>query len=401
MKQTVKKRIRFYIKFWIGSFVRFVTRIFYIFPVKNNRVLFHAYDAKHICCNPKYIFENLMKVYPNMFEYIWVLENNEEIETYKNTGELIRTVKPRSIGFYVAKASSKVCVINSASFPEIQLRKNQFQINTYHGGGSYKTAGTATKDADSKLYLKKLEWDQKNTSLSLSSSKYFSREVIRKQMTYRGEIYEYGMPRNDILIHGGSELIVDRVKKKYHIQDTTKIALYAPTYRDIENKYEKIDNNGVLEALNGRFGGEWVLFYRTHYLSHNACENQFIVDCSDYPDMQELLCTADVLISDYSSSIWDYSFTNRPCLLFTPDLDSYISSRGLDTPIETWGFPVCRDNTELITTIKEWSEETYIKHIEMHHSTLGSCETGKATEIVCQRICDVCFGSHENKSGEI
>lgn len=57
------------------------------------------------------------------------------------------------------KATSKVCVCNAGSFPELPLRKSQFQINTHHGGGAYKTAGAAIKGANSKTNLKKLQWD--------------------------------------------------------------------------------------------------------------------------------------------------------------------------------------------------------------------------------------------------
>lgn len=388
MELSIRK-IKFYVKFAAGCIIRILTRIFYLIPIKNNRILFHAYDAKHICCNPKYIFEYMIKQYPEQYEYIWVLNTDREIKSYPGS-ERIRTVKPRSLAFYIAKASAKVCVINSASFPEIQLRKSQYQINTYHGGGCYKTAGFATKDSESKLYIKKLEWDQKNTSLSLSSSKYFSNEVIRKQMTYTGEIFEYGMPRNDILINVSEDGLNDKVKSYYGISKDAKIVLYAPTYRDENNKYEAINSKVLLTTLNKRFNGTWVLFYRSHYLSDEIKHDERFVDCSDYPDMQELLYVANILITDYSSSIWDYSFTGNPCFLFTPDLDVYVNSRGLDTPIETWGFPVCKNNTDLMEAIVSWKEDVHINKMIQHHKELESCETGQARKYVCERINNIC-----------
>ncbi len=387
----MNRRTKNYLKYIAACSLRIVTRVFYVFPIKHNRILFNTYDGKHICCNPKAIFEGMMKRYPGQFEYVWTLDKDEEIQQY--IGEKIRVVPLRSLQFYIMKATAKVCVVNSASFPEIPLRKKQFQIYTHHGGGAYKTAGAAIKGADTKSNIKKLKWDAANTSLFISSSQYFTDEVIRKQKLFDGEVYAYGMPRNDKLVNHNYAEARNKVYAHYGLANSTHIVLYAPTYKDTsKNTYEPIDIKTVIEAAKNRFGGEWVFLIRTHYLGKNSDESKNAILATDYPDMQDLLAAADILISDYSSSIWDYSFTGKPCLLYTPDVDEYIANRGFDTPIETWGYPVCRTNQLLIETIQNWNEEQYNLSIKKHHDNLGSQETGQATEKVCERLYRECFG---------
>ena len=120
------------------------------------------------------------------------------------------------------------------------------------------------------------------------------------------------------------------------------------------------------------------------------------IDATSYPDMQELLCAADILISDYSSTIWDFSLMKKPCFLYCPDLDYYMNyDRGTYTPIETWPGILCRSNEELEQAILHFNEEEYIKKVEKHHRDLGSYETGHACEQVCRRIAEVCGISEE------
>lgn len=107
-------------------------------------------------------------------------------------------------------------------------------------------------------------------------------------------------------------------------------------------------------------------------------------DVSDYPEMQDLLCTADMLITDYSSSVWDYSFTYRPCFLFTPDLEEYKKKTDFYTPIEEWGFPICKTNEELRKQIEAFDENKFKQAMIRHHENLGSYEKGTATEEVAK-----------------
>lgn len=87
-------------------------------------------------------------------------------------------------------------------------------------------------------------------------------------------------------------------------------------------------------------------------------ENQKdVVDVSGYADMQELLCATDVLLTDYSSFMWDYSLTGRPCFIYANDLDQYKKERNFHTPITDWPFPMAERNSELQKEILGFDEK--------------------------------------------
>ena len=145
---------------------------------------------------------------------------------------------------------------------------------------------------------------------------------------------EYGMPRNDILVQQDVSRI-NQVRARIKVPDNVNLALYAPTFRADKAYQFELDPERTLKALKNRFGGKWILLYRAHYyLGDNLFDKEHILDVTAYDDMQELLLISNVLITDYSSSIWDFSLTNRPAFLFTPDADHYQNERAFYTPIE-------------------------------------------------------------------
>jgi len=110
------------------------------------------------------------------------------------------------------------------------------------------------------------------------------------------------------------------------------------------------------------------------------------IDASNYPDMQELLYAADVLITDYSSSMWDFSLTRRPCFLYATDLNYYDLDRGFYSDIHTWPYPLAESNSALIKNIKQFNNDQYQKNIQKHWDALGSYESGHACETVANYI---------------
>ena len=79
----MNRNVKNHIKYLGACALRVFNRVFYVLPVKNNRILFNTYDGKHVCCNPRAIFEELMEKYPGRFEYVWTLSKDEELRQYK------------------------------------------------------------------------------------------------------------------------------------------------------------------------------------------------------------------------------------------------------------------------------------------------------------------------------
>ena len=196
------------------------------------------------------------------------------------------------------------------------------------------------------------------------------------------------MPRNDCLV---KQTVPDKkksIRKKIGISEDCFAVLYAPTWREGLDQFELIDYEQIKAAFEKRFDKKCEILFRAHIYGKEKLSN--VIDLTKYPDMQELLYTSDALITDYSSSMWDYSLTGRPCFLYVPDLQRYIKQRSFDMDIHTWGFPVCCSNRELKQAIENFNENEFRKKMICHQNTLGSFENGKATIEAVKLIAQLC-----------
>ena len=132
-----------------------------------------------------------------------------------------------------------------------------------------------------------------------------------------------------------------------------------------------------------------------YFLTSSIPATEQVIDASSYPDMQELLCAADVLITDYSSSMWDMSLTGKPCFIYATDIADYQQERDFYTPINEWPFPIAQNNQELASVIQNFDEQKYAADVQHHHDALGSCETGHASQTVGDFIHSKCFADNQ------
>ena len=125
-----------------------------------------------------------------------------------------------------------------------------------------------------------------------------------------------------------------------------------------------------------------------YYLSDRAMASDapYLRNATDYPDMQDLLQCADVLLTDYSSCMWDFSLMHRPCFLYARDIAAYKGERDFYTPIESWPFPLAANNDELAEVIAQFDADRYREAVLRHHRDLGSTESGTAAKQCVDRI---------------
>ena len=100
---------------------------------------------------------------------------------------------------------------------------------------------------------------------------------------------------------------------------------------------------------------------------------------SGYPDGQKIISAADVLISDYSSILWDFSMTKKPCFVYAQDSDYYKDiDRGFSSDINSWPYPLARDNEELHKKILSYKSDVYKIKVNNHHFELNNFEQGNS-----------------------
>lgn len=376
-----------------------------IFHIKNNRIILINRLGLNYSDNPKYIAEYISKKYENKIQIIYPLKQCEGSILNDLYEKGICPIKFNSIKYFFYMMTSRVIVTNSGGFSYIPLRKSQYVINTWHGGGAYKKTGIYMYN-NSKLFRIDLKMSANKTNVFLSTNKRFSQTHSDALLVPIDKFLEIGMPRNDCMLN------IDiykknQIKQKLAISSDKKVVIFAPTYRKVgDNYFNKsvameydIDSKRVCEALKKRFGGEWIFVYRLHpTISANlSIDKSYEMNLSEYDDMQELLMIADVMINDFSSSMWDFMLTGKPVFLYAKDLEHYIKTTELFTPISEWPFPKSSSNSELVKNILNFDKEKYKSMCENHYKELGGCETGKATKIISKMIIQKCQTTGEEK----
>jgi len=155
---------------------------------------------------------------------------------------------------------------------------------------------------------------------------------LRDAFGFAGRMLEAGYPRNDVLSSPAAPALRARVREALGIADDVTAVLYTPTWRDDEFFADGTPNVELaldVDAFVREMGPGHVLLPRLHYMLTNRAEpvdREGVVDVSRYPDVHELYLAADVMITDYSSTMFDFAITGKPLIFFAYDLESYRDS---------------------------------------------------------------------------
>ena len=382
---------------FIKSFLRKLRKLFAIpasfllscfSKVKGNKVIFMTFNHTYMC-NPKYICEELLRQELPL-DIVWVTKANQP--SYVPEG--VRSVTYGTFAYLKELVTAKVWVDNAFGFtwnPFPPKKKNQFYIQTWHGSLGLKRIGR--ENVKNKRWSFAARANSRWVDLCVSNST-FETGVYRQTHWPRNEILELGHARNDIFF-ADARKTASRVRQHFGIEEGKKIALYAPTFRndDAADCYD-LDHSRFLNALETRFGGEWVLLYRYHMKTLNArtaqTEDPRIISATDYPDIQELMVTADVGVTDYSSWICDFVLTGRPGFIYAPDLADYDRERGFYYPLEETPFPIAQTNDALCENILRFDADLYARKKEIFLQERGCRETGTAAKQIAQIIKQQC-----------
>lgn len=366
---------------------------FRLFPIRKNRILCISLEGgsqNEYSCNPKYFCEYLLENRPGDYEIVWLFRHPENYKFLKDKGIVIaRHFTLR--GLYYA-LTSRTVISNGGYFTWFPFRNGQLCVNTWHGGGAYKKLENDMDTANT-ITRRRMDFASRNINAYISSCKQFTEHVIRKAFLYKGTILCSGMPRNDLFFSEKRNFFYQKVRQDLGIPENGRILLYVPTFRseaDGAADFEKLNTNAVLRSLHQKTGEIWYFLNRSHIkageqtlVSHT---DEHYLDVSQYPDTQELLCAADFMISDFSSIIWDYCLTERPLILYVPDLDTYIAHHGFYVDIHQWGFPLCQTMQQLLDTIMSVSDSACQQMSRSHKELLQSYEKGTACQLLLEYI---------------
>ncbi|MDN3425800.1 bifunctional glycosyltransferase family 2 protein/CDP-glycerol:glycerophosphate glycerophosphotransferase [Microbacterium sp. APC 3898] len=352
-------------------------------PVRSNWVLFESHMGKQYSDSPKYLYEELLES-GRKYKYIWSFQDPETVEV---PGPAVK-VKRNSLKHLYYLNRAKFWVDNQGLAHLADKKEEQVYIQTWHGT-PLKRMGYDQKKLPSNEELARLKKQTDAWDYLVSPNRYTSK-VLKRGFRYGGEILETGYPRNDLLIRRPPE-IKEKARMQLGIPSGKQIILFAPTFRDWDpNSFQRVLDD--VQYLSKEVDDNTVFVLRLHYLLSDKI-SQFelppnIVDASNYQDIQELYLLSDMLITDYSSVMFDYALLKRPILLYCYDLDEYVTRRGMYFEFaEKAPGPVCETIEELIEYINQPEKLAgYEDSLERFVEEFGSLEDGKASAKVIETV---------------
>jgi CDP-glycerol glycerophosphotransferase len=263
----------------------------------------------------------------NNYQIVWALKNPEQYEIPGNAEK----IKIDTFAYFVVALRAKywISCVNIERGLHFKKKKTIY-LNTWHGA-SLNYVGNAV--------AKRNDYHFENINYFCYNGEY-EREFIKRDFNVRDHsLIPTGYPRNDALYEATAETKAS-IRKRLGVPENKRIILYAPTWRDSEDggKTFALAPPVDWKKWEEKLGKDYILFLRTHPYTTELMSvqfNDFVRNYTDYPEVNDLLIAADILISDYSCIQLDYSILGRPQICFGYDYEEYNSVRGFYFDLET------------------------------------------------------------------
>ncbi len=336
--------------------------------VNPKKIVFNQFQGSGFGCNPKYIALELLKRRQD-FDLVWLARNPAEVELPAG----IRAVKWKSPQALKELATAGIWVANHnlGHFTKnrgLVKKPNQRYYQTWHGSFGIKRCTETLWSKEAQMldgFVANCTWEA---------------DLARGWFGSGPEMHLFGHPRNDII-----------VSTAHRQPGSTRTLLYVPTFRDDGALDAYLtDFSSVREALAKRWPAEWKIQVRLHpNMRKKGVRLPFtgeVEDVTDYPDIQELLANADIVISDYSSCIFDFALSKRPAFIYAPDKAKYETDRGFYYPLSETPFPVAESLKDLVVKIESFDNANYLAQLVKFFTEKGSVEDGRAAKKMADLI---------------
>jgi CDP-glycerol glycerophosphotransferase (TagB/SpsB family) len=363
-------------------------------PVEDGSVLYLINSGRQFSCNPAAVFAEMRRRRAGGSHY--VVTEDQQVRVPEGA----TPVPLGSASYFEAIAKARYIVFNSLLPAWWRAQPGQQTVQTWHGFTPAKRIMLDQLKAnawDREKYERKVRNRAAKWDYAVSNSPFAS-SLIRRSLGFDGPILEIGTPRNDKLFGAYAEAANARIRKVLGVEHGQRIALYAPTWRDqlrYADRGIRLELELDLAALAAALGPEWRLLFRGHHrvvdrLTGDAAAG--VVDVSDYPEMQDLLAAADVLVTDYSSSFVDFANTGRPMVFYPYDLEFYRDGlRGFYVDYEeTVPGPITRNQRDLADAIRsiDTVAPAYAEKYKRFQADYCTWEDGRAAERLVDFLLD-------------
>ena len=262
-----------------------------------------------------------------------------------------------------------------------KMREETVVTQLWHGCGAFKQFGFSTAAAifgASREQMEKYPFNRNYTRVTVSSPEVvWAYEEAMQYSHESGVVQALGSSRTDIFY---DQHVIDKAYENLYAlmpqAKGKKVILYAPTFR---GRVAKATTPRVLipEFMKYELGDEYVLLFKHHPL----VRSDFAMDVTDTMTIEDLLCVADICISDYSSLVFEYSLFEKPMLFLAHDLENFFDWRGFYYDYDELApGPIVSNTTGVIDFIKHIDERFDRERVhEFRKKFMRSCD-GHATE---------------------
>lgn len=353
-----------------------------ITPVKQNRILFTSFGG-HYSDSPKAISMALHTLRPDL-EQVWLVKKQyaADLPAYVVAAD---ADDPKADAHY--RATARAVVDNVYGLRESYLtsaspaRRIKFRLETFLKTKNSQQVFTTWHGTPLKCMGRDqvgssiLDFSCPNTTMLMGNR--YTLDIMRHLTFGKIPMELTGTPRNDALcVPTRADL-----KARLGLPEGKRIVLFAPTFRSDSDgigqtnihrsgldQLNSMDFDRLFAALSEKFGGQWAMVCRFHYhvesqVDWAGLERRYpgqILNGNLHDDMAEYLACTDLLLTDASSSMYDFALTGRPCLLFFPDMEHYASKeRGFYTPIDALPFPCAVAFEDLLEQIRCFDQPSY------------------------------------------
>ena len=375
-----------------------------VLPVNDKVIFFESSVGRNYSSNPKYVYEEMVKQdLDKEFICIWSLEDtNIEIP-----GNAIKVKRARlKYLYYLATAKIWVCDTRQPAF--LVKRPETTYIQLWHGTPLKKLAMDMdvlkmSEGMDLSEYKRLFKKNTETWDYLISQSDYTT-EKFRSSFDFKNRILKTGFPRNDVLFNKNNMESINSIKKGYNIPLDKKIILYAPTWRDdefYENGVYKYSSLIDFEKLKKELSDTHIILVKLHYLVKDTTDlssyEGFVYKCDEVSDIQELYLISDILVTDYSSVMFDFAILKRPMIIYAYDYVKYRDKlRGLYFDIfEIFPGPIVENTPDLIDSIKNYDFNDYKMKYEKFLNKFTQFDDGTASLKIVNLILEKTLQSNQ------
>lgn len=343
-------------------------------------ILFSSFAGKRYNDSPKILFERIRDDERfKGYRLVWAFVEPNKFDV---PGMEKVTIDTLSYFKTALKAGIWITSVNIERGLSFKPRKTIY-INTWHGAGTKKIGNACNGRKD---------YDLSSVDMMLVQSD-FEREIFLRDFQAREDaICKIGFPRNDELFHITNEQRKS-LRKQFNIPDGKKVILYAPTWRDSKDGGLSYTVEPPIDMAKWRkrFGDEYVMLFRMHTFTtkFDMIYDDFARDTSSYDNLNHILAITDVLITDYSTIVYDSAVARIPFICFGFDYERYNEERGFYFDLnEVYPGGVLHTEDEVMNRIEQLQDEGFDLSYEAFRKKYIEAG-GEATDQVLNKLVEL------------